>query len=233
MHLECWAPQYKMHWHPGASPAKTHKDNYGMGAPIIRGEAERWECSTWRREGSGRILSMCANTCWEGAGKMEPNSSHWCPVKGQEATGHKLKSRKFQLDIRKKKKQTKTTYFSTVQVVKHWNSAAQRGYAISSFGDIQHPTGHVPEQPALADPALSRGVGQDNLQRCLPSSAILWFCEETEGRKRPATTYHLQYRLSFNPKVSKPPHTKHFAHTWIHQLQRQTDVAVTPWGIKS
>lgn len=29
-------------------------------------------------------------------------------------------------------------------------------------------TGHSPEQPALADPTLSRGIRPDNLQTCVP-----------------------------------------------------------------
>jgi len=38
-----------------------------------------------------------------------------------------------------------------------------------------HLMGHSPEQPALADPVLSRGIGLDR-QRSLPTSNILWFC---------------------------------------------------------
>lgn len=34
----------------------------------------------------------------------------------------------------------------------------QRGYGISVLGHIQNSTGHGPEQPFVADPALSRGV---------------------------------------------------------------------------
>lgn len=33
------------------------------------------------------------------------------------------------------------------------------------------------EQPDLVYPT---GFGQDDLQRCFPSSAMLWFCEETD-----------------------------------------------------
>lgn len=47
------------------------------------------------------------------------------------------------------------------------------GYGVSTLGDIQSPTGHGPGQPAVADPALSKGVGLNDLQRCLSASAVL------------------------------------------------------------
>lgn len=42
--------------------------------------------------------------------------------------------------------------------------------ASPSLGDVQNPAGQGPEQPALSDLALSRGVGPDGLQRQLPAS---------------------------------------------------------------
>ena len=50
---------------------------------------------------------------------------------------------------------------------------AWKGCGVSILGDIQNPAGHG--QPALAKPALSRGVGLGDLQRSLPTSAVLWF----------------------------------------------------------
>lgn len=41
-------------------------------------------------------------------------------------------------------------------------------------GDIQNPTSHGPGKPGLGGPALSRGVGLEDLQRHLPSSSVLW-----------------------------------------------------------
>lgn len=38
------------------------------------------------------------------------------------------------------------------------------------------PSEHVHEQSALADLALSNGVGLNNLQRSFPTSTILCFC---------------------------------------------------------
>lgn len=38
-------------------------------------------------------------------------------------------------------------------------------------------TGRDLEQPALVDPVLSREFGQDDIQRSLPDSVMLWFCD--------------------------------------------------------
>lgn len=48
----------------------------------------------------------------------------------------------------------------------------QRGCGFPIPGDIQNPTGHSPEQPALVDPAFSREFGLDDLQRSLLTSII-------------------------------------------------------------
>lgn len=42
----------------------------------------------------------------------------------------------------------------------------------------KNPTGDGPEQPSPADPALSSGVGLDDLQRFLPTSPTTWAHEE-------------------------------------------------------
>ena len=54
----------------------------------------------------------------------------------------------------------------------------QGGCGASILRDVQNLTGQSPKQPALGDPSLSRWVGPDSLQRCLPTSTILWFCEK-------------------------------------------------------
>lgn len=52
---------------------------------------------------------------------------------------------------------------------------AQRAYGVSNLENIPNPTGHSPENPALFDPALSRGIRQGDLQRSLPTSPFLYF----------------------------------------------------------
>lgn len=49
-------------------------------------------------------------------------------------------------------------FFGMVEHVSHRDCEA------SGFGDTQNPTRHSLEQPAVCDTALSRRVGQDNLQ---------------------------------------------------------------------
>lgn len=46
---------------------------------------------------------------------------------------------------------------------------------VYALGDIQNLNGHGPGQPAPAVLALSLGTGLDDLPRCLPTSAVLWF----------------------------------------------------------
>lgn len=65
-------------------------------------------------------------------------------------------------EIKHKKKQ----YYEFVQTVEQ---VSQRHCEVTVFGDTQNPTGHSLEQPAGADPALSRKVGLDDLQRYLPT----------------------------------------------------------------
>jgi len=48
---------------------------------------------------------------------------------------------------------------------------AQRGCRASICADIQNTTVGSPEQPLVADPALSWRSGLHSLQRCFPGSA--------------------------------------------------------------
>ena len=84
---------------------------------------------------------------------------------------------------------------------------AQRDCEVSLRGDTQNPTRHSPEQPALVDPALSNGVGQDNLHRSLPTSTLQRFCDSV---KRASVSFFLSlqffsslaHRLSLAPMIT-------------------------------
>jgi len=58
--------------------------------------------------------------------------------------GDKLEHRRFPLNIRK--------LFVTVRVTEHWHRLPSE-VVVSILGDSQKPSGHVPGQPALGDPA--------------------------------------------------------------------------------
>lgn len=77
--------------------------------------------------------------------------------------GHRPKFRKFSFNTRKS--------FFTIRVTD------QTSWGVSVLGNIQNPTGHCLEHPALDNPALSRVVEPDSLQRPLSTSTTLWLCE--------------------------------------------------------
>jgi len=58
------------------------------------------------------------------------------PSDRTSSNGHKLKHRKFHLNMRK--------YFFTPRVTEHWNYVAQRGCGVSFSGDIEDPPGRGP-----------------------------------------------------------------------------------------
>ena len=58
-----------------------------------------------------------------------------------------------------------------------------RTEGISILGELQNSMGQGPDQPTLGNPALSRAVEPDDLQRCLPST-FLWFCDSIHIRQQ-------------------------------------------------
>jgi len=54
--------------------------------------------------------------------------------------------------------------------------AAQRSSGVSILHDTQHTSGQGSGQPVLVDPTLGRGHWNNNIQRCLPTSTIVWLC---------------------------------------------------------
>ena len=81
--------------------------------------------------------------------------------------GCKLKYRKFSLSRRRSCEGSQTV-----------EQVAQRGCGLSIFGDTQNLTGHGPGQPAVADPALSRGLALTISPSPLPPQP---FCDSGLG----------------------------------------------------
>lgn len=65
------------------------------------------------------------------------------------------------------------------ECVKALQDVAQRRFGVSILKNIQNLT----EQPDLADPVLSKGIGPNDYQRYIPPAAkiqLQWFCEHKQ-----------------------------------------------------
>lgn len=90
------------------------------------------------------------------------------PADRTRDNGHILKTMKFCLNTRK-------LFFFNCEVGQTLEQFVQRGYGVPIDGDTQNPTWHIPEQPALAAPALSGALGKGHPEASsnLSNSTIL------------------------------------------------------------
>lgn len=112
-------------------------------------------------------LSMCLCDWWEGGKKAEPLFS---ALPGDRTRGHKLKYKKFYIKIRKN--------VFVVRVDKDWPSLSRQAVEFQ-FWRYLELHGHAPGQPAVADPALSRGLDHQGLS----ASDIVWFSDRGQRQQ--------------------------------------------------
>ena len=125
------------------------------------------------------ILSMYVNTWREGAKGTEPGSFQWCPVAGPEAmgtnwtdrtrdNGHRLKHRRFALNIRE--------HLFTVRVTEHWNRLPREAVESPSLNILKswwHDR-HDSWQLTLGGPAWAGGLDKMTSRRAFQSQP---FCD--------------------------------------------------------
>ena len=82
---------------------------------------------------------------------------------------HKLKHRKFHLNMRKN--------FFTLRMTEHWNRLPREVVESPSLEIFKTCLGAVLCKPAVGDPASAGRFGLDDAQRSLPTPNILWYCD--------------------------------------------------------
>jgi len=81
------SPVQQRHGHTQASPVKGNKDDCGVEVSDTTGKSET--AGTVRpgaKAARGDLINVYKHLK-KGGKKMEPGSSQWCPVKGEEVTG--------------------------------------------------------------------------------------------------------------------------------------------------
>ena len=149
-YFSCICSKYVHYKGSGDSPKKGHKDDEGTGALLLCGEAER----------AGTVQPGC---------KEEGARLSVVPSDRTRGNGHKVKHKRFCLTVRKHHWLWGWLSTGTGHPERLWSLPHQR-YS-KTIRTWSWATG-------WRWACLSRGVRADDLQRSLPTSTILWFCED-------------------------------------------------------
>lgn len=147
----------------GENPSKCHLDDEGIGASLVWLKAKT-TVTVHPGENKAQEHLMCVDTWREGTKATESGSFQICPV--TRISGHKLKHKRFPLNIRKHCEDDGVP-----------EEVAQGVFGVSILGNTQKLSSGGSGLPCSRWPCLSRGFEQDNLPSPLLTSAVLWFCE--------------------------------------------------------
>jgi len=153
--------------HTEESLVQGHRDDLVLGAPLLWGKTER--AGTVRLE-KRRLRGNFSNVHKYLQGWYKDDRSRLFPVVSSDRTrghGHKLKPRRIPLNVRK--------HFFTVRVTKHWHRFPRETVEFFSLEIFKSLVNVVLGRTRCS--CLGRGVWQDDIQRSIPTSTILWFCE--------------------------------------------------------
>jgi len=160
-------------WTYRTESIRGRRDDKGAGASAIWGEAET---AGNVQAGEEKAQERLSNTCKYLMGNSEEGGARHFSVVPRGRTrdnGHSLNCRRFHLNIRKNNE-----CFGCLFVCLFFYCACgQTLEQVAWQGVIQTSAEHSLALPALALYVLKRRAGLDDLQRCLPSSFILWFHE--------------------------------------------------------
>lgn len=156
------------HGQTGDSPTKGQLDR-DWSISHIRTDRELELFSLEKKKFQEEILSINTNTWRKSAKRMDPGSFQQCPATGSEAIGTNWSTGSSLWAER-------NTFCSRGDQALANVSLAHRLSIESPFLDIFKIQLYIVINNVPRLPSMRRRIGQGDLQKSLPASAILWFC---------------------------------------------------------